>query len=86
MDQRGTHAELGEDLDDADDAERNTDDAPFCLSEEDGEGLDKGELKEHLKADVQGLPLDRLGESAFWGVAHLATLTARVSRITVTFT
>ena len=86
MNERRTDPQLGEDLNDANDAQRNANDAPFGLGEKEGEGLDEGLLEEDLEAHIEGLPAHGAGQLALLAVAHLATLTARVSRITVTFT
>ena len=74
------------DFEQAREAEDHTDEAPFGLGEELPENTDKGELDEDLDPDIQGLPLDGARKGAVLALAHLATLTARVSRMTVTLT
>ena len=86
LDEGRADPELGEDFEQAREAEDHTDEAPFGLGEELPENTDKGELDEDLDPDIQGLPLDGARKGAVLALAHLATLTARVSRMTVTLT
>ena len=86
LDERGADPELGEDFDQARTAEDEAQQAPFVFIEVFAQDPDEAELDEDLDPDIQGLPLDGVREIAALALAHLATLTARVSRITVTLT
>ena len=86
LDERRADPELGEDFDQACAAEDEAQQAPFIFIEVFAQDPDEAELDEDLDPDIQGLPLDGVREVAALALAHLATLTARVSRITVTLT
>ena len=86
LDEGRADPELREDFAQAGEAEDHADEAPFGFREELTEDADKRELDENLDPDIQGLPLDGARKGAVLALAHLATLTARVSRMTVTLT
>ena len=86
LDEGRADPELGEDFEQAGEAEDHADEAPFGFGQELAKDSDKGELDEDLDPDIQGLPLDGARKGAVLALAHLATLTARVSRMTVTLT
>ena len=73
-------------IEQAREAEDHADEAPFGFGQELAKDPDKSELDEDLDPDIQGLPLDGARKGAVLALAHLATLTARVSRMTVTLT
>ena len=86
MDEGRTDPELGKDFEETGKSEHHPDEPPFGFGQDFAQVPDEGQLDENLDPDVQGLPLDGAREGAVLALAHLATLTARVSRMTVTFT